>query len=522
MINLTEKHKQQIKNKGISIEKINAQIETFKEGIPFVNLVSSATIGNGLLRINENDKQNLIHLFEEYKHDLNLLKFVPASGAASRMFKTLYTFLDKYDPDKTTFQEYAARDNDIKIFFSSMEKLPFYQNLEKVIIQKYPDFKNIDSDHQKLIYVKEMLLEKGLDYGNYPKGLLPFHRYEVNSVTAFEEHLYEAAFYDVTHGKAKLHFTISEDHLKKFKDEYDSIKDRVEKETKTVFDVSFSFQKPSTDTLAVDLNNKPFITDDDTILFRPGGHGALIENLNDQNADIIFIKNIDNVVVRRNVVEVANYKKLLAGILLNVQEKLFEYRSMMEVRDINVDDIAEIVEFLKKEMNVVIDSDFEKFSFVKQIDLLKNRMDRPIRICGMVKNEGEPGGGPFFIEDSKGHISLQIIESAQIDNASDEQMKILKTSTHFNPVDIVCSIKNYKGEKFDLLKFVDHKQAFITEKTKDGKELKALELPGLWNGSMANWNTIFVEVPLVTFNPVKTINDLLKPSHQVKIASGSV
>ena len=264
------------------------------------------------------------------------------------------------------------------------------------------------------------------------------------------------------------------------------------------------------------MTNELFRNSDGSLLCRPGGHGALIENLNEQNADLIFIKNIDNVVVDEVVDQVANSKKVLAGILLKLQEKAFAYATLLEKNGETLDEVMEVKSFLEEQLNVRFVPNFDSFTIAQQLEILKDKLNRPIRICGMVKNEGEPGGGPFWIKDKTDHISLQIIESAQVDMSNADQVEIFKNSTHFNPVDLVCGVKNYKGEKFNLLNFVDHKQGFITQKTKDGKDLKALELPGLWNGAMAYWNTIFVEVPLVTFNPVKTVNDLLKPTHQVK------
>ncbi|UOB16248.1 DUF4301 family protein [Abyssalbus ytuae] len=518
MINLTEKNKQQLKTKGISIEKVKAQIETFKEGIPFVNLVNSATVGNGIQHVEDAEKEELIKLFETKKDKLNILKFVPASGAATRMFKSLFNFLEKFNPEEDTFTLYSNRekDSDIKTFFIGLEKLPFFRELKSHLKEKYPDFDDKPDDEQRVLLVKEILLDEGLGYGNYPKGLLPFHRYKTHPATAFEEHLYEAALYDTVNDKATLHFTISEEHLDKFNKEFTDKKDYIKSKTGVDFEVDYSFQKESTDTIAVTPDNEPFLLENGDILFRPGGHGALIENLNDQDADIIFIKNIDNVVVYRSKVEMASYKKMLGGILLKLREKAFNFRALLD-KQVKADDIQKIKDFLENELNVFITPDFKKYRDEYQIEYLIEKLDRPIRVCGMVKNEGEPGGGPFWIKDENGNISLQIIETAQIDKSNTRQKDILKTATHFNPVDIVCCTKNYKGEKFDLLKYVDHKQAFITQKTKDGQELKALELPGLWNGSMANWTTVFVEVPLVTFNPVKTVNDLLKPSHQVKL-----
>jgi hypothetical protein len=343
---------------------------------------------------------------------------------------------------------------------------------------------------------------------------LPFHAYDSGSATPFEEHLKEAALYAKTEGKAHLHFTVSPQHDEMFKDEESKVGPKISEATDTQFLISYSNQKPSTDTIAVDMENQPFKNGDGSILFRPGGHGALIENLNEQDADIIFIKNIDNVVVDKNLEKVANSKKMLAGVLRKVQAKAFDYARLLEDNEVSPEKSDEIKSFLERELNVRMPKNYDDLDVGEQLSVLKDKLNRPIRICGMVKNEGEPGGGPFWVKDVEGNISLQIIESAQIDLSDQEQEAILKNSTHFNPVDLVCGVRNHKGEKYDLLDFVDPKQGFITGKTQEGKELKALELPGLWNGAMAFWNTLFVEVPLVTFNPVKTVNDLLKPTHQ--------
>lgn len=510
MIDFTENDIAQLKQKGIVKEKVLQQIETFKEGIPFVNLQKAAVVGEGILRIDEKEQNELISHFENNLEGLTLLKFVPASGAASRMFKAMFNFVDTYDPSKESLQGYLDRtgDNDVKLFVEGMEKFPFYQQLADKIEGTYSN-----EGEKAHAFVKTMLAEDGLNFGFYPKGLLPFHKCKHGGATPFKEHLKEAALYAKTGGKSNLHFTISPQHDAMFKEEEGISVPRISQKTDTTFHISYSYQKPSTDTIAVNMDNSPFREPDGSILFRPGGHGALIENLNEQDADVVFIKNIDNVVIDENLEAVGDSKKMLAGLLLKVQAKAFEFVKTLQ-GDINKDEIDEIASFARTQLNVVLPNGFEKLDDLEKITILKQKLNRPIRICGMVKNEGEPGGGPFFIKDAKGEISLQIIESAQIDMNDTGQVAILKNSTHFNPVDIICGLKDRTGKKYDLMKFVDHKQGFITSKTKNGKELKALELPGLWNGAMALWNTIFVEVPLVTFNPVKTVNDLLKPSHQ--------
>ncbi|MFD2551218.1 DUF4301 family protein [Bizionia sediminis] len=518
-MNFSENDLKQIAQKGMDIRQIHKQIDTFKSGLPYSNLVAAATVNNGILKLETSEIDGVIALFNAKKNNYSLLKFVPASGAATRMFKFLFQFLEEYQPDKESINSYLnTRDSkDLQIFFVGLEKFPFYQQVKTVLKKQYPHFNDLDLSQRASVFVETMLDENGLNYGHFPKGLLPFHAYKNNSVsTAFEEHLYEAALYASNNTETKLHFTISENHSQKFKSEFSRIEKHVRNKTQTDFNITFSYQKESTDTIAVTPNNKPFRMANGQLLFRPAGHGALIENLNELHADIVFIKNIDNVVVYKYKEEVAKYKKMLAGILIERQEQAFKYLKVLENNSVSEDKILEIARFLRQKMQVQISPEFEKYATKYQIEYLFNKLNRPMRVCGMVKNEGEPGGGPFWVKDESGNVSLQIVESAQINTKDDYQKSILKNATHFNPVDLVCGIKNYQGKKFNLMDFIDYRAAFITEKTQYGKPLKALELPGLWNGSMANWNTIFVEVPLITFNPVKTVNDLLKAPHQFK------
>ncbi|WP_373517638.1 DUF4301 family protein [Pricia sp.] len=510
---LTKNDLELLSKKGISERKVNAQIETFKEGIPFVQLEKAVTVGEGISKFTPEEEKQLIERFDAAQDEMALLKFVPASGAASRMFRALFNFLEAYDPSEESLDDYFERsgDTDMKTFHEGLTDFPFYKIVEHRITGRASS-----KDEEVYLFVKEMMSEDALNYGFYPKGLLPFHKYSDHTATPFEEHLKEASAYAKTGDTATLHFTISEQHGDMFNKEFSNCKGRVSSAMQTSFNVSYSYQKPSTDTIAVDMDNEPFRTDDGNVLFRPGGHGALIENLNEQDADIVFIKNIDNVTVPRFANDVVDSKKVLAGVLLKVQAKAFEYAKRLNDGDLTAGQLDEIKTFLESELNGRLSDTFASFNIGQQIDIVKDKINRPIRICGMVKNEGEPGGGPFWVKDRNGNVSLQIIESAQIDMNRSDQADILKNATHFNPVDLVCGIKNYKGEKYDLMNFVDTKQGFITGKTKDGRELKALELPGLWNGAMAYWNTLFVEVPLQTFSPVKTVNDLLKPVHQVK------
>lgn len=506
---LTEKDKKQLAAKGISENKVIGQIETFSEGIPFVHLKRAAVVGDGIYRFSKEEEKELVATYTKNSKQLDVLKFVPASGAASRMFKALFSFLDAYNPKEETLDAYIerAKDRDIKVFADDLEKFPFYADVKSRLKG------SAGSEGEKLYaFVRELLDENSLNYGFYPKGLLPFHQYGTDTVTPFQEHLKEGGLYASSNGESQLHFTISEQHEAMFNFELNEVREKVILDTKTNFYVDYSFQKSATDTIAVDMANNPFRNADGSVLFRPGGHGALIENLNDQDADIIFIKNIDNVAVMRDADAVAESKKILAGVLLDAQEKAFAYTKQLQ--NGIADALNHTSQFVETKLNASLPEGYSDMSRQDRVNILLAKLQRPIRICGMVKNEGEPGGGPFWITNAKGERSLQIIESAQINMDNAEQVAILKNSTHFNPVDLVCGVRNHNGEKYNLLDFVDHKQGFITEKTKDGKELKALELPGLWNGAMAYWNTIFVEVPLVTFNPVKTVNDLLKPSHQ--------
>lgn len=510
---LTENDLKLLSEKGISEKKVHEQIETFKEGIPFVQLEKAVTVGEGISKFTQAEEKELSEKYDSSQKDLSLLKFVPASGAASRMFRALFNFLDSYDPFEESLEHYFERtgDNDMKVFAEGLTDFAFY----KLVAQRISGRAN-SKDEEVYLFVKEMMSEDALNYGFYPKGLLPFHDYGDHTATPFEEHLKEGSVYTKSGDTTTLHFTISEQHGEMFNDEFAAIKERISAATQTSFKVTYSYQKPSTDTIAVDMQNEPFRNSDGSVLFRPGGHGALIENLNEQDADIIFIKNIDNVTVPRFADDVTTSKKVLAGVLLKLQEKAFAFAKLLDDNNLTAGQLEEIKNFLENELNVRISDTFLGFSIGQQIEVLKDKINRPIRICGMVKNEGEPGGGPFWIRDRKGNVSLQIIESAQIDTDNAQQADILKNATHFNPVDLVCGVKNYKGEKFNLMNFVDPKQGFITGKTKEGRELKALELPGLWNGAMAFWNTIFVEVASSTFNPVKTVNDLLRPAHQVK------
>ena len=489
-----EKDLDKIKVRGANLETIQQQIENFKKGFPYLNVIKAATIGDGIIALSDSQAGKYAKYFDSRAPKLKLLKFVPASGAATRMFKSLFSAKDEGKLDKS-----------VNEFLERLKDFAFYSKLIKAIGSETADYQTV---------LEYLLTEKGLEYGTLPKGLLHFHQYGKTARTPVEEHLVEGAKYANSNGKVKLHFTVSPEHRKKFKALIDSILPKYEAKHKVKYSISFSEQKPSTDTIAVNMDNTPFRTGSDDLLFRPAGHGALLENLNEQEADIIFIKNVDNVVPDRLKKKTILYKKALAGLLLDYQEKVFSYLRKLYSEEVDEKLLNEILNFLETKLCTLPPDGFGSYSVDAKMDYCKRKLNRPIRLCGMVKNVGEPGGGPFWAKDPDSSVSLQVVESAQIDLGNAQQKEIFDKATHFNPVDLICSVKDYKGNKFNLLNYRDPQTGFITQKSQSGKDLKAQELPGLWNGAMSDWNTLFVEVPLITFNPVKTVNDLLRTEHQ--------
>ncbi|MBQ4146684.1 MAG: DUF4301 family protein, partial [Prevotella sp.] len=440
------------------------------------------------------------------KEGHKIVKFVPASGAASRMFKDMFAFLDApYDVPTTPFE---------KQYFDNIEKFAFYDALNAKCVENCgKDIKTLIGENNYKAVVANMLKKEGLNYGQLPKGMLLFHRYEDGSRTPMEEHLVEGALYAASNGEANVHFTVSHEHIEFFENKVKEKVDGFAKKYDINYNISFSEQKPSTDTVAANPDNTLFRNEDGSMLFRPGGHGALIQNLNDIDADVIFIKNIDNVVPDRIKADTVEYKQVIAGVLIDLQKKAFEYLEVLESGVYNHRKLEEIIRFVQQDL-CCRKADIKDLEDAELVIYLRNKLNRPMRVCGVVKNVGEPGGGPFLTYNQDGTVSLQILESSQIDKSNEEYMKMFTEGTHFNPVDLVCAVKDYKGQPFDLPKYVDKTTGFISSKSKNGKELKALELPGLWNGAMSDWNTVFVEVPLSTFNPVKTVNDLLREQHQ--------
>ncbi|WP_338841368.1 DUF4301 family protein [Flavobacterium ginsenosidimutans] len=505
----------QIYERGIPFENILKQLEIFDNGIAKSNLVSPATIGNGILSLSEADFLEKASFFDNQKEKLKIKKFVPASGAATRMYKFLTAFLNDFDIKRETINAYINRKNDkeLSIFIVGMEKFPFFEAVDKKLREIYSDFESLDRDYKNYYFIKLLLSPDYYNSANKPKAVLPFHKYKTHIANPIEEHLNECIHYATSEKVSNLHFTVSEIHQNLFYKGVDEVIEKIEEPSGVKINIGYSYQSKSTDSITIDENNKLVKDKNDNLIFRPGGHGALIENLNNLDADVIFIKNIDNV-IQNHIEKTTLYKKALAGVLVEMQQKVFSYLKAIDQNEIQENHVEEVVLFLKEKLNIEMSNDFNKFTFENKIYKIKEILNRPIRVCGMVKNEGEPGGGPFWVMNDKGIISLQIVETSQVDLTNKKQQTILAESTHFNPVDLVCGIKNYKNEKFNLLQFVDQNTGFIVEKSVDGKAVKNYELPGLWNGSMANWLTVFVAVPLITFNPVKTVNDLLKAAHQ--------
>ena len=498
---LSEKDLKQIAQKGITQEQIENQLNEFKTGFPFLKLEAAASISRGIIAPDVQARQQYEEAWKQYKAaGKRVVKFVPASGAASRMFKNMFAFVDAdYDVPTTDFE---------KKYFDQIEKFAFYDALDAVCQKNEgKGIKDLIAAGNYKAVAANMLKAEGLNYGQLPKGLLLFHKYPEGARTPMEEHLVEGALYAASNGEAHVHFTVSHEHMELFKAKVAEKADTFAKKYGIKYDITFSEQKPSTDTVAANADNTPFRNDDGSLLFRPGGHGALIENLNEIEADVIFIKNIDNVVPDRLKPETVEWKQVIAGVLVTLQKKAFEY---LRILDAGASDaqLAEIAKFVSE--NLCTDAKNNKVD----ANYLRTKLNRPMRVCGVVKNVGEPGGGPFLTYNQDGTVSLQILESSQIDTNNEAYMKMFTQGTHFNPVDLVCAVKDYKGQPFDLPKFVDKTTGFISSKSKSGKELRALELPGLWNGAMSNWSTVFVEVPLGTFNPVKTVNDLLRDQHQ--------
>ena len=475
----TEQDLQQIADHGLTLARVETQLENFRRGFPWLNVVRAASPGDGIAVLDDAQAEAAVARYEKAAAGLGIVKFVPASGAATRMFKELFEFVNE-----------GKRGKGIDTLLSNLDKFAFAPELKEVLPEGADDRATVNA-----------IVNEGLNYGHKPKGLVTFHAYPEGARKAVEEHLVEGASYASSNGVARIHFTVSPEHMEGFRTLLAEKVPVYEKRFGIRYDISFSVQKPATDTIAVNPDNTPFRQDDGRLLFRPAGHGALIENLNEIDADIIFIKNIDNVTTDARRGDTIRYKKVLAGLLLELQEQAFAHLRALEA---GTADLAEVAAFVEQRLCVKLPAAYDAA-------LLRAVLDRPIRVCGMVRNEGEPGGGPFWVGNPDGTESLQIAESSQI---GPDDMPLMKSATHFNPVDLVCGVKTSKGGKFDLRQYTDPSTGFISSKSSGGRELRAQELPGLWNGAMARWNTLFVDVPITTFSPVKVVQDLLRPQHQ--------
>lgn len=512
----------QMQSLGISEEQVKSQIRIFRKPLFFARLRRPCTLGDGIQQISSDALSHYCQLHEEAAQGGRFIKFVPASGAASRMFKFLFEIYGQNL--SAAIEEFSARadgqdetSRDFRCFQGGIRRMGFFEDLKAMMEKRGLSVEKLLGQNQWHEIIECLLTGQGLDYGSLPKGLLKFHRYPSGNRTAFEEHLVEA-IHTVRDDKriCRIHLTVSPEHEEAFRQFYDRIREGYEQQFHCLLEVTFSVQAHSTDTIAVDLENRPFREKDGRLLFRPGGHGALLSNLTHIGGDLIYIKNIDNILPDRLREPTILWKKVLGGLLVETQKTVFGYVRQLEEGSRGAGLVERAIDFVKNRLLTPEPKAFERWSVEKKRNFLLNRLNRPLRVCGMVRNEGEPGGGPFWVEGKDGNLSVQIVERAEVDPQSSEQQAIWSSSSHFNPVDLVCAVKDFRGNPFPLKDYVNAEAVFISQKSKDGRDLKSLELPGLWNGSMAEWITLFVEVPISTFNPVKTINDLLRPEHQAE------
>ena len=487
---LEQNDKQYILGRGMDVATVERQIERFVNGFPYLQIIRPASVGDGIVRLGGQELTAFGNYYDSRAVSTRAVKFVPASGAATRMFKDLFAFLGSGETNRTVDEVLA-----------SLEDFAFYDSLRPMLPE----------DASVRDVIERIVGSGGLGYGDKPKALILFHRYAHEVRTALEEHLVEGAEYAACGGRVAIHFTVSPEHRAGFDALLERVLTKYGDRYGVRYDIAMSEQKSSTDTIAVNPDNTPFRNGDGSLLFRPAGHGALIENLNELDADIIFIKNIDNVTTDSRRGDTVLYKKALAGMLMRTRDEAYAYMRMLGEGVPSKELADDIASFVRNTLNVELPEGFDGMDASARGEVLRRVLDRPMRVCGMVRNEGEPGGGPFFARSGDGFVSLQIVESSQI---APDRRDVMRGATHFNPVDLVCSTKDYRGRKYDLSRFVDHATGFISEKSKDGRPLKALELPGLWNGAMSSWNTIFVEVPVTTFTPVKVVTDLLRSGHR--------
>jgi hypothetical protein len=516
----TQADLEQMEQMGITEEEAQRQLAILEKGQRWTALERPCTLGDGIAVLEPEDQERFISRWQEGADMGRVSAFLPASGAATRMFAFLQRIQNQVE--KITLDEAADRFGqssddyrEFRVFVESLEEFAFFEPLAEVMSKAGV---SLQEKLQVGVYndILDFLLEpRGLHYSSRPKALIPFHRYSDHYRTALEEHLVESAHtVRDQEQRCRIHFTVAPENQAEAEAYGREAAAQHSERLGVHYELSFSIQSPATNTLAVDLDNKPFRKLDGDLLFRPGGHGALLENLNDLEGDIVLIKNIDNVVSDERRDLVVRHQRILAGMLLELQHDIFKYLRMLESGSLGVNDVQEVLQFVANHLNPSVQERLLNCGEEERTARLSRLLNRPLRVCGMVVNRGEPGGGPFWVRDTSGRLSLQVVEQAEIDKSSPEQVAVLENSTHFSPVQIVCGLRDFQGQPFDLRQFVDPAAAFVSRKFEDGRELKALELPGLWNGGMAYWNTVFVEIPEETFNPVKTINDLLRPGHR--------
>jgi hypothetical protein len=518
---LTEEDRLQAQALGIAETQIQSQIQIFEKSCHFVRLERPCTIGDGILQISDDAVETLRHIHAEAARSGRFMKFVPASGAASRMFQVLSYYFRQQDIEDVAEIRKQAVGGDARAaafieFLESIQRFAFWEDLQTAMAAEgIPGSMFADPGKHWRSLLGCLLTERGLHYEGLPKGLLKFHRYADDGRTAFEEHLVEAVDYlRDAESRCRFHFTVSPEHLEGFQALLSTVQRRYEERHRVRFEVGFSEQTRATDTIAVDVDNRPFRDRQGRLLFRPGGHGALLENLGALDGDLIYVKNIDNVVPDHLKEPTIVWKQVLGGYLVAVQKRVHEFTTKLSAGVVLGQTVVEAAHFVENDLSLPLPSGFRDWSARRREEHLLRLLNRPVRVCGMVPNVGEPGGGPFWVQAKDGSVSRQIVESAQVNLQSHDQRAVWNAATHFNPVDLVCAVRDHRGNRFDLHRHVDPDAVFITRKSKDGRELKALELPGLWNGAMADWITLFVEVPRITFNPVKTVNSLLGSEHQ--------
>lgn len=502
-------------------DQILSQVHQLTRGFPFARLDRPCTVGDGITVLNETDRGKMAQIYSGAALSGRAMKFVPASGAASRMFKSLLAahgrLSSQLDPSDPSDRLGEGPDGKAALsFIKELKNFAFYQHLRKAMEDDGLDLTSLIADGRYEVLLDYVLSPKGLNLANLPKGLIPFHVYPDRARTPFEEHLVEAVLHVRDRdGRTRIHFTVSPEHKAMVEDHLQKARALYE-DGKIQFEITISLQEPSTDTIAVDMENLPFRDRRGRLVFRPGGHGALLGNLHALQGDIVFIKNIDNVVPDRLRGDTVQYKMALGGFLVQLQDRVFSYLKRLSASHVDEGLVREVLVFLRENLSIEPPCNLERKSPEEMRSFLVDRLNRPLRVCGMVKNEGEPGGGPYWVRGADGSLSIQIVESSQVNMNEDSQKAVWRSATHFNPVDLVCGVRDYLGRPFDLMSFVDRDTGFISVKSKDGRDLKALELPGLWNGAMAFWNTAFVEVPSSTFSPVKTVLDLLRSEHQAQ------